>query len=121
MAAAFIVSVTVPERSVFWFVLVGFYGLAATFCPTIILSLFWRGMTARGALWAMVVGFVAMLTFEFLLPGIDGIGPWISKLTSLPPAFLLGFLAGWLGSVTDPKRDAMEEACAEEITEAAGR
>lgn len=95
--------------SIFWFVLVGFYGLAATFGPTIILSLFWRGLSARGALAAMIAGFVAMLVFEFAAPHFGAAGPWFVRLTSLPPAFLVGFIAGWLGSRLSPPPAAVRD------------
>ena len=54
------------SRSVFWFVIFGWSGIAATFCPTIILSLFWTNMTRNGALAGMVTGFVCVPVFKFI-------------------------------------------------------
>ena len=45
LIVAILVAISTPERTIFWFVLVGFHGIAASFCPTIILSLFWKGFT----------------------------------------------------------------------------
>ena len=39
LMVAILVAISTPERTIFWFVLVGFHGIAASFCPTIILSL----------------------------------------------------------------------------------
>ena len=49
LAIALTVAQLSPTRTVFWFVIFGWSGIAATFCPTMILSLFWRKMTARVA------------------------------------------------------------------------
>ena len=57
---AMTVAVTLEGRSVFWFVIFGWSGIAATFCPTIILSLYWKGFTRNGALGAMVSGFLCV-------------------------------------------------------------
>ena len=40
LAVALAVSVLSPTRTVFWFVIFGWSGIAATFCPVIILSIF---------------------------------------------------------------------------------
>ncbi|MFB6351353.1 MAG: hypothetical protein ABEN55_08365, partial [Bradymonadaceae bacterium] len=56
LAIALGVALTTPGRTVFWFVIFGWSGIASTFCPTIILSLFWRQFTRKGALAAMVFG-----------------------------------------------------------------
>ena len=63
LTVAIIVAISTPERTIFWFVLVGFHGIAASFCPTIILSLFWKGFTEKGAISSMIVGFLAVLFF----------------------------------------------------------
>ncbi len=105
LAVAFVVSISVPDRKIFWFVLVGFYGLAATFCPVIILSLFWQRFNGAGALASMITGFVAMLFFEFIAPGFETVGPYVKAVTSLPLAFLAAFAVGIVATLlTSPRR-----------------
>ncbi len=94
LAIALTVAVFAEGRSVFWFVIFGWSGISATFCPTVILSLFWRQMTGAGALAAMVVGFVSVPVFKFLAPSLPVVGVYFAKLSELPPAFVCSFLAG---------------------------
>ena len=101
LAVSLVVAYTTPERSVFWFVIFGWSGISATFCPTVILSLFWSKMTARGALWAMVAGFVGVPLFKFGATALPTVGPFFDTLSELPPAFLLSFLVGIIVSLAD--------------------
>ena len=94
LAISLTVAVVMPERSVFWFVIFGWSGIAATFCPTIILSLFWTRMTAKGAIAAMVAGFLGVPLFAFGAPHLPEVGHLFKALSELPPAFLLSFIAG---------------------------
>jgi SSS family transporter len=95
------VATLVEGRTVFWFVIFGWSGIAATFCPTMILSLYWKGMTARGALGAMIAGFVGVPLFKFGATALPGAGPYFAELAELPPAFALSFAAGVVLSLTD--------------------
>lgn len=118
-AVAMIISLVQDEpASIFWFVLVGFYGLSATFGPTVVLSLFWKRFTARGALAAMITGFLAMLFFEFVGPHLGDAGPYLVKLTSLPPAFILSILAGVVVSRMSPPSAQFLERVAADLDEA---
>ena len=120
LAVALGVGMLVEGRTVFWFVIFGWSGIAATFCPTMILSLYWRGMTRNGALAAMVTGFFAVPLFKFGATALPGLGPYFGELAELPPAFLAGGLAGVLVSLADaPGRARLEEVHAE-LDEAAG-
>ena len=101
VALAVAVIATSPGQTVFWFVIFGWSGIAATFCPTIILSLGWRGFTGRGAMAAMVTGFLAVPLFKFAAPELPAVGELFGALGELPPAFLLSFIAGMLASVSD--------------------
>ncbi|MFW6720245.1 cation acetate symporter [Streptomyces sp. MAR4 CNY-716] len=91
--------------------------------PVLLYALFWRRFTARGALWAVYGGLgpaVLLVVFspvvsgspDALFPGVDfHVFPLQNPgLVSVP----LGFLAGWLGTVTsaepaDPVRHAKTE------------
>jgi Na+/proline symporter len=103
LAIATTIAATVPGRTIFWFVIFGWSGIAATFCPTMILSLFWWRMTARGAVAAMVTGFVCVPLFKFAVPLLPGVGAAFGALGELPPSFFLGGVAGVLFSLTDPR------------------
>ncbi|GAA3838239.1 solute symporter family protein [Streptomyces chiangmaiensis] len=77
--------------------------------PALICSLFWRGFTTRGAVWAVYGGLLPALVLVLLSPVVSGspesLFPAVDfqyfplqnpGIVSIP----LGFLAGWLGTVT---------------------
>jgi cation/acetate symporter len=77
--------------------------------PVLLYSLFWRGFTTRGAVWAVYGGLVPALVLVALSPVLSGspgsLFPDVDfqyfplqnpGIVSIP----LGFLAGWLGTVT---------------------
>ncbi|OIJ87986.1 solute symporter family protein [Streptomyces colonosanans] len=77
--------------------------------PVLMYSLFWRGFTTRGAVWAVYGGLVPALGLVLLSPVVSGspdsLFPAVDfqyfplqnpGIVSIP----LGFLAGWLGTVT---------------------
>jgi Na+/proline symporter len=104
VALAIAMAATGPNQTVFWFVIFGWSGIAATFCPTIILSLFWRGFTARGALAAMISGFLCVPLFKFVMVKLPTVGPLLGALEELVPAFLISALLGVLVSLMDPNK-----------------
>ena len=95
LGVALAVSVLSPTRTVFWFVIFGWSGIAATFCPVIILSIFWKDLTERGAIASMITGFLCIPFFKFIVPGFSTIGPYINKLDVMLPSVLLAMLMGW--------------------------
>ncbi|MFD3481123.1 cation acetate symporter [Streptomyces sp. NPDC058695] len=77
--------------------------------PVLLYSLFWRNFTTRGAVWSVYGGLVPALVLVVLSPVVSGsetsLFPGVDfqyfplenpGLVSIP----LGFLAGWLGTVT---------------------
>lgn len=111
LAIAMAVAWLVPGRTVFWFVIFGWSGIAATFCPVTILSLTWARTTRQGALASMITGFLSVPFFKFVAPQIPGVGWAFGALEELPPSFALALLAGVLVSlVTDPPDVASELA-----------
>ncbi|MGW7607446.1 solute symporter family protein [Streptomyces sp. NPDC054766] len=77
--------------------------------PVLLYSLFWRSFTTRGAVWAVYGGLVPSLLLVLLSPVVSGspesLFPGVDfqyfplqnpGLVSIP----LGFLVGWLGTVT---------------------
>ena len=95
LGVALAVSVLSPTRTVFWFVIFGWSGIAATFCPVIILSIFWKDFTEKGAIASMITGFLCIPFFKFIVPGFSTIGPYINKLDVMLPSVLLAMLMGW--------------------------
>ena len=95
LGIALIVSVLLPERTIFWFIIFGWSGIAATFAPVIILTFFWKKYTSKGAVASMVIGFLGVPFFKFVAPKISFIGPYMDKLDVMLPSVLLAMLAGW--------------------------
>ena len=118
LAIALAVALATPGRTVFWFVIFGWSGIAATFCPTMILSLWWSGMTARGALAGMLTGFICVPLFKFAAPELPGMGDAFSKLSELPPAFAASMLMGIVVSVFDPAGRRSIASAADELRDA---
>ncbi|WP_372345271.1 cation acetate symporter [Streptomyces sp. KL116D] len=80
--------------------------------PVLLYSLFWRNFTTRGAVWSVYGGLLPALALVVLSPVVSGsptsLFPGVDfqyfplenpGLVSIP----LGFLAGWLGTVTSPE------------------
>ena len=101
LVIAFSVAALVPGRTVFWFAIFGWSGISATFCPTMILSLFWSRLTARGALAAMLSGFVSVPLFKFVAPQLPVVGDSFAALSELPPAFVVSGLVAVVVSLLD--------------------
>lgn len=102
LGIALLVSVLSPERTIFWFVIFGWSGIAATFCPMIILSLFWERFTERAAIAAMVTGFSMTIVSKFVLQELDSVGPYFTALETMPPSFLSALVVGYIVAVRWP-------------------
>lgn len=118
LGVALTVAVLSPSRTVFWFVVFGWSGIAATFCPTIILSLAWKDFTARGALVAMASGFACVPFFKFAAPHLPGVGTFFTAMPELPPAFLISGALGVLVSLGDARGRQAVAGVEEELAEA---
>lgn len=101
---ALVIAVMSPERTVFWMVIFGWSGIAATFCPVIIMSLFWKGYTEQGAIASMITGFLCVPFFKFVVSSIEGVGPYMEKLDVLAPSFLIAMIMGWIVSKLTAKK-----------------
>ena len=104
LSLSFTVAVVSPDRTIFWFVIFGWSGIAATFCPMIILSLFWKGYSEKGAIASMITGFACVPFFKFVVQNIEGIGIYFEKLDVMAPSFLLAMIAGWIISKLFPNQ-----------------
>ncbi|WP_157638297.1 sodium/proline symporter [Flexithrix dorotheae] len=104
LGMALLVAWIVPGRTIFWFVIFGWSGLAASFCPVMILSIFWKDFTEKGAIAAMIVGFLGVPIFKFLIPEIPKIGIYFSKMSELFPSFSVALFAGIIVSMWEIKK-----------------
>jgi sodium/proline symporter len=102
LGLAMTISVVSPDRQVFWVIIFGWSGIAATFCPVIILSLFWKGYSEQGAIASMISGFLCVPLFKFVFQEIDGIGIYFEKLDVLFPSFLIAMIVGFIFSKIYP-------------------
>ncbi len=93
-----------PDRQVFWIMIFGWSGIAATFCPVIILSLFWKGYSEQGAIVSMITGFVSVILFKFVFANLEGIGVYFQKLDVLAPSFALAMITGYIASNIYPPK-----------------
>lgn len=110
LGIALIIAVNSPDRTVFWMVIFGWSGIAASFCPVIILSLFWKGYSEAGAIASMITGFLCVPFFKFVVVNIEGVGPYFEKLDVLAPSFLCAMIVGWVFSKLYPPAKNLEQA-----------
>jgi len=105
LAIALIIAMNSPDRTVFWMVIFGWSGIAASFCPVIILSLFWKAYSEAGAIASMIAGFLCVPFFKFVVTNLDGIGPYFEKLDVLAPSFVISMFMGWVFTKLYPRED----------------
>ncbi len=113
LGLAITVSVLSPERTIFWFVIFGWSGIAATFCPMIILSLFWSKFTERGAIASMLAGFSMTIVSKFVLQELPVAGEYFIALETMPPSFLFALFAGWAVSLIWPSEPLARSYCSD--------
>src|SRR5699024_8828387 len=117
-AVAIIGGIGVQGQNIAFLVALAFAVAASANLPTIVYSLFWKRFTTRGAVWSIYGGLISpMLLISFspvvsgsetaMIPGSDAALPPGACLPSFPladPGIIstpLGFLLGWIASVTD--------------------
>lgn len=109
------------EQGVFWTIIFGWSGIAATFCPVIVLSLFWSKLTATGAKASMIAGFLSVPLFKFVIPpaltsiGADRARELLVALDVLPPSFAAGMFVAVVVSLCDRAGRARMTGVAEEL------
>ncbi|MEV7601585.1 cation acetate symporter [Kitasatospora sp. NPDC089797] len=111
-AAAIVISLYAQQMNVAFLVGLAFAVAASSNLPVLLYSLFWSRFTARGAVWSVYGGLVPAIVLVFfssvvsgsktaLFPGVDF--HWFPLenpgIVSIP----LGFLAGWIGTLTSPE------------------
>ncbi|MFG0258038.1 MAG: sodium/proline symporter [Phycisphaerales bacterium JB043] len=115
------------ENAIFWIVIFGWSGIAATFCPVIILSLYWSKLTALAARCAMVAGFATVPIVKFLVPvvtdamGWNALPQYLNALDVLFPAFMVSFAVAVAVSLLDRKGRQQVAGAVDDLRAAAGR
>ncbi|MBA2950723.1 solute symporter family protein [Streptomyces himalayensis] len=108
-AVAIALSLLASDLNIAFLVGLAFAVAASANLPVLLYSLFWRNFTTRGAVWSVYGGLVPALALVVVSPVVSGspdsIFPGVDLqyfplenpgLVSIP----LGFLAGWIGTVT---------------------
>jgi Predicted symporter len=109
-------------QNVAFLVALAFAVAASANLPTIVYSLFWKRFTTRGALWSMYGGLASAIILIVFSPVVSG-AP-VNEATGLSTSMIQGvdfhwwplsnpgivsiplaFLLGWLGTITDRKRE----------------
>ncbi|MDE2440252.1 MAG: cation acetate symporter [Betaproteobacteria bacterium] len=96
------------------------FGVAASVnFPVLVLSMYWKGLTTRGALLGGIAGLVSAVGLVILSPAV-----WVKVLGNAQAIFpydhpaiismTLAFVVTWLGSITDKSSRAAKEAAAYE-------
>ena len=109
LSIAIIVAIVSPERTIFWFAIFGWSGIAATFCPMMIFSLFWSDFTERAAIASMLTGFFMTIASKFVLQELALVGDYFAALETMPPSFISALLVGYLVSKVWPDKNLSEQ------------
>lgn len=126
---AIIGGVGVQGQNVAFLVALAFAVAASANLPTILYSLFWRGFTTRGAVWSMYGGLAAAIILIVLSPVFWGTETSVFKNvgTAIWPlnnpgviSIPVGFLLGWIGSLTSRKDEDPVKAAEMEVRSLTG-
>ena len=128
-AAAILGGIGAKDQNVAFLVALAFAVAASANLPTILYSLFWSRFTTRGAVWSMIGGLVSAIvliafspvvsgTETSMIPGADF--AWFPLTNPGIVSIPLGFLLGWIGSLTDPGRESKQLAAEMEVREFTG-
>ena len=86
-------------------------GFGAAFGPIILLTLFWRKLTSKGALAGMIVGAVTVILWDSMGtkpedPGATELTNFMGSVYEIIPGFFLCLLIAWVVSLVTYKPDA---------------
>ena len=112
---AILLGIAFKDQNVLFLVALAFGVASSVNFPVLILSMYWKGLTTRGALWGGIAGLVSSVGLVILSPTV-----WVkilgNKAAIFPydhPAIVsmtLAFFVTWLLSVTDKSARAAKEA-----------
>ncbi len=114
---AILLGIAFKDQNVLFLVALAFGVASSVNFPVLILSMYWKGLTTRGALWGGIAGLVSSVGLVILSPTV-----WV-KIFGNPAAIFpydhpaivsmtLAFFVTWLLSVTDKSARAAAEAAA---------
>ena len=113
--AAIGLGIAFKDQNVLFLVALAFGVASSVNFPVLILSMYWKGLTTRGALWGGIAGLVSSVGLVILSPTV-----WVKILgnkTAIFPydhpaivSMTLAFVVTWLLSVTDKSARAAKEA-----------
>ena len=112
---AILLGIAFKDQNVLFLVALAFGVASSVNFPVLILSMYWKGLTTRGALWGGIAGLVSAVGLVILSPTV-----WV-KILGNPSAIFpydhpavvsmtLAFIVTWLLSVTDKSVRAAKEA-----------
>ena len=116
---AILLGIAFKDQNVLFLVALAFGVASSVNFPVLILSMYWKGLTTRGALWGGIAGLVSSVGLVILSPTV-----WV-KIFGNPAAIFpydhpaivsmtLAFFVTWLLSVTDKSARADNEKAAYE-------
>jgi cation/acetate symporter len=111
---AIVLGIAFKDQNVAFLVALAFGVAASVNFPVLILSMYWKGLTTRGALWGGVAGLVSAVGLVILSPAV-----WVKVLGNAKAVFpydhpaiismTLAFIVTYLMSVTDKSARASSE------------
>ena len=104
LALSIIIALTAPDRQVFWVIIFGWSGIAASFCPVIILTLFYKRFTEKAAIASMLTGFLCVPLFKFVFQVHPRFGSYFEAMDVLLPSFVIAIFVGLLVSKLTSKK-----------------
>jgi cation/acetate symporter len=122
-----LLAIPAQNLNIAFLVALAFAVAASANLPSILYNMFWRRFNTRGALWSIYGGLISSLGLVFFSPVMSGKGldPVTGKNLSLLPTSIdiswfplenpgivsipLGFLLGYLGTITSKETQAVQE------------
>ncbi len=124
-AVAILLAIPAQKLNIAFLVALAFAVAASANLPALLYNLFWKRFNTRGAVWSIYGGLISCVALVIFSPVVSGKGedPAGKNLSLLPtnidiswfplenPGIVsipLGFLCGWLGTITAKDREAEE-------------
>ncbi|TQL47332.1 cation/acetate symporter [Homoserinimonas aerilata] len=126
---AIVGGIGVQGQNIAFLVALAFAVAASANLPTILYSLFWRRFNTRGALWSMYGGLSSAILLIVFSPVVSGgetsmfSGVDFSWFPLNNPGIIsipLGFILGWLGTITSSRREDPAVAAEMEVRSLTG-
>ena len=120
---AIVLAIGAQGLNVAFLVAIAFAIAASGNLPAVLYSLFWKKFNTRGAVWAIYGGLTAAVVLLVFSPNVSGAETSLLKLSEVGFRFdyfplanpgivsiPLGFLFGWLGTITSNERNTQKYA-----------